>query len=234
VQAKVAFMTNLLRERFETAIVSHRAGRWGLDAHYARTLADLGYLVDCSVCPHVSWRDVPGDPAGPGGPDFRRFPDRPYLLDLDHIERPGDSNLLELPMSVLRSPLHRIAPWAYVTPLLRRWAWASRPDRLWLYPDGTNQAELFHIVDEARASGRPYVEMVLHSSELVPRGGPNAADAARVEQLYSDLHALFRHVARSFEGRTLTEFREAWLGARTPADARTRSAPASTATGAIG
>jgi hypothetical protein len=232
-EAKVAFMTTLLRERFETAIVSHRAGRWGFDAHYARTLAGQGYLVDCSVCPHVSWRDVPGDPAGPGGPDFRGFPDRPYLLDLDRIDRPGNSNLLELPVSVLRSALHRFAPWAYVTPMLRRWAWASRPDRLWLYPDGTNLQELFYVVDEAQASGRPYVEMVLHSSELIPRGGPNAADAARVEQLYSDLHALFRHVARSFEGRTLAEFRRAWLDARAVADGRTLHATAHAATGAI-
>lgn len=234
VEAKVAFMTALLRERFETPIVSHRAGRWGFDAHYARTLAGLGYLVDCSVCPHVSWRDAPGAPAGHGGPDFRRFPDRPYLLDLDRIDRHGDSNLLELPMSVLRSPLHRIAPWAYLTPLLRRWAWATRPDRLWLYPDGTNRPELFHVVDEALTSGRACVEMVLHSSELIPRGGPNAADPARVEQLYSDLEALFRHVALSFEGRTLAEFRQSWLGARTPAGGRTRGATAHAATGGIG
>jgi len=224
VEAKVAFMTTLLRERFETAIASHRAGRWGFDAHYARTLAALGYFVDCSVCPHVSWRDVPGDPAGSGGPDFRRFPDRPYLLDLDCIDRPGDSHLLEIPMSVLRSPLHRIAPWAYVTPVLRRWAWASRPDRLWLYPNGTNRSDLLHIVDEALASGRPYVEMVLHSSELVPRGGPNAADAVRIEQMYSDLCTLFRHAAPSFAGRTLAEFRQEWLATRASADGASRRA----------
>lgn len=229
---KVAFMTSLLRERFETPIVSHRAGRWGFDAHYACTLARHGYLVDCSVCPHVSWRETPGDPAGDGGPDFRRFPDRPYLLDLDRIDRPGASNLLELPVSVLRSPLHRVVPWAYVMPLVRHLAWAWRPDRLWLYPDGTNRSEMFYIVDEALASGRPYVEMVLHSSELVPRsGGPNAADAERVEQLHSDVHALFRYAASSFEGRTLAEFRREWLAAQAAVEGSSGRAPARAASG---
>ena len=213
-EEKITFITGLLRDRFEGPIVSHRAGRWAFNEHYARTLAKLGYLVDCSVCPHVSWADLKGDPAGRGGPDYRRFPARPYLLDLDRIHRPGDSNLLELPMSIVRSPLHRIAPWAYVTPLLRRWAWRGRPDRLWLYPDGSNLPHLLHLIEEAQAKDRPYLEMVLHSSELMPGGGPNAVDAVRIEQLYSDLQTMFSLVEKSFVGMTLSEYRRAWMAAQ--------------------
>jgi hypothetical protein len=209
--AKVRFLTVLLRERFESPIVSHRAGRWGMDARYARALAELGFRIDCSVCPHVSWRDTLGDPAGRGGPDYRDFPSLPYLLDLDDIRRAGNSELLELPMSVLRSPLHRIAPWTYTTPGIRRWAWRGLPDRIWLYPDGKNLAQLQFILADALAKQRPYVEMVLHSSELMPGGAPNAPDVDHVECLYRDLHALFAVAEESFNGMTLSEFRLSWL-----------------------
>ena len=210
-RAKVRFLARLLRERFDSPIVSHRGGRWAFDENYARALAELGFRVDCTVCPHVSWRDATGDPAGRGGPDFRRFPSRPYLVDLDDIRRPGDSDLLELPMSVLRSPLHRIAPWAYTTPGLRRWAWKGLPDRIWLYPDGRNLAHLHYVLEDALAHKRPYVEMVLHSSELMPGGGPLVPNTERVECLYRDLHALFALAQKSFVGMTLSQYRQCWL-----------------------
>jgi hypothetical protein len=213
-EEKVTFLTDLLRDRFETPIVSHRAGRWGFDEHYARTLARLGYRVDCSVCPHVSWRGAIGAPSGQGGPDFRGFPTRPYLVDLDHIGRAGSSDLLELPMSVARSPLQRIAPWAYRTPGLRRWAWRGLPPRVWLYPDGRNLAHLHYLFEEALATHQPYLQMVIHSSELMPGGGPNAPDGEHVEHLYRDLHALFALVEKSFAGMTLSQYREAWMAAR--------------------
>ena len=55
VEQKVVFMTHLLHERFETPIVSHRAGRFSFDPVYARALVEHGYRVDCSVTPNVSF-----------------------------------------------------------------------------------------------------------------------------------------------------------------------------------
>ena len=37
-RAKVDFMTKLLQDLFATPITSHRAGRWAMNEHYARTL----------------------------------------------------------------------------------------------------------------------------------------------------------------------------------------------------
>ena len=100
---KIRFMTDLLEERFQRKMLSHRAGRWGLNAVYARLLVEHGYLVDCSVTPHISWSEYLGDPNGRGGPDFTRFPEQPYFVDLDRIDRPGDSPLLEVPVSVIKT-----------------------------------------------------------------------------------------------------------------------------------
>ncbi|MES2090173.1 MAG: deacetylase [Pseudomonadota bacterium] len=213
-EEKINVMTALLRDRFECNIVSHRAGRWAFDSTYAKLLAKNGYLVDCSVTPHVSWAQVKGDPAGSGGTDYRRFPALPYMLDLDDISQAGSSPILELPVSVIRSRLHQWAPLAYELPVVRRWAWQHQPDKLWLYPNGSNLMHMLTVVEQALRTNKPYLELILHSSELMPGGGPHFRDEASIDGLYRDLRSLFTVIAGSFSGRTLTEFRHAWLDAQ--------------------
>ena len=99
---KIRLMTDLLEDVFATKMVSHRAGRWGFNEAYARILVEHGYQVDCSVTPHWSWQMQKGNPLGNGGPDYRGFPDRAYFVDLDDISRPGDSALLELPLTIIQ------------------------------------------------------------------------------------------------------------------------------------
>jgi hypothetical protein len=214
-EAKIDHMTRLLRGRFGAGVVSHRGGRWALDARYAQMLVRHGYLVDCSVTPHVDWRGTPGAPQGPGGPDFRHFPSAPYRIDPQRIDRPGASPLLEVPMSVRPSRLRHRAPLAYEVPLLRRLAWRHRPPLLWLYPDGRNLGAMLELVDAVRREGEggggSHLEMVLHSSELMPGGSPQSPDEAAIERLYADLEVLFHHVARDHQGMTLSEFRAQWL-----------------------
>jgi hypothetical protein len=215
--AKVAFMTRLLTDRFECPMVSHRAGRWALDSAYARLLVQHGYLVDCSVSPGVTWQYTRGDPMGAGGADYRGFPSRPYLMDLEHIQLPGTSPLLELPVSVMRSKLHRIMPLAHHLPGLRRWAWQHQPDHVWLYPDGQNLSHMRWLVEHALCRQRPFIELILHSSELMPTGGPTARGEAFIDHLYQDLGELFSLISHAFVGMTLAEFRQAWLASPVPA-----------------
>ena len=93
-------LSNTLEDVFGTKMVSHRAGRFGFNAVYARALIDQGYRIDCSVTPGVSWRDHPGRPGGPGGPDYTGFPDEAYFVDPADVRRPGASPLLEVPVTI--------------------------------------------------------------------------------------------------------------------------------------
>ena len=122
---KVHTLTGMLEDTFGVKMVSHRAGRWSMNPVYARALVDHGYRVDCSVTPHVSWQHAKGDPAQGGGTDFSQYPEGPYFPDLNDLGRPGRSDLLELPMTILRSEygvLNRIG-----TTFPRR----SLPGRMW-------------------------------------------------------------------------------------------------------
>ncbi len=97
---KIAFMTDLLENKLQTKMLSHRAGRWAFNETYAQLLIEFGYQVDCSVTPKVDWRFTKGDPAQSGGTDYSNFPSHAYFMDVNDISKAGDSTLLEVPMSI--------------------------------------------------------------------------------------------------------------------------------------
>lgn len=209
IREKIECLTRLLEDTFGVKMTSHRAGRWSMNDVYARILVEQGYRTDCSVTPHVSWRHAMGDPRRQGGTDFSSFPDEPYTVDLRDIGRRGDSPLLELPMTIMRSSsptLRRLGE------LLRRDSLPSRlwnrlfPPVLWLRPNGRNLPQMVEVLERALGEGRPYVEFMLHSSEFMPGGSPTFRTPESIEALYRDLDRLFYRASSHFRGATLTEF----------------------------
>lgn len=236
IDAKVGFMASLLRERFECEIVSHRGGRWALDATVAQALVRHGIRVDCTVTPDVRWvrQATPLEaPARAAVVDYRGFPTELYLMDLSQPRRAAASPLLEVPMTVVPSALYRRVPRAYSVPLLRRWCWHWQPTHHWLYPDGRNLDAMLGIVRRAVSQRWPHLEMVLHSSELMPGGSPGFANARAIEALYADLQVLFRSVAPHFRGLTLGEFAAQWRPRAARAAALTPAHQRQTVTGVV-
>jgi hypothetical protein len=212
IRDKVAFMTDLLEETFGVKMISHRAGRWSMNAVYMRILAEQGYLVDCSVTPHVTWRPVPGDPAGQGGTDFSDFPEDAYRVDLGDISRPGDSSLLEVPMTVMPAlgPTRRIGERLTQGTLPSRVWNRLFPPRQWLQPNGRNLSPMLRILERALRERRRYVEFTLHSSEFMPGGSPTFRTTKSIEDLYRDMEELFSRAAAKFAGATLSEFEQSF------------------------
>ncbi len=206
---KIRTMTCLLEERFERKMVSHRAGRWAFDGRYAAMLIDEGYRVDCSVTPGVDWRSTPGDPDGNGGTDYTAFPTRPYFLDPADISVPANGPLLEVPMTVRASALHRSAPWVYRIPLLRSVAHRMEPAMSWLCPvpllETHNLDAMLQVARAARAEGAAHLEFMLHSSELMAGGSPSFRNASDIEDLYEHLEMLFEDLSGWCRGVTLNE-----------------------------
>jgi peptidoglycan/xylan/chitin deacetylase (PgdA/CDA1 family) len=214
-RAKVQVLTQTLEDTFGRKMVSHRAGRWGFDSRYARILSEAGYLVDCSVTPHLSWRGHPGAPNGTGGPDFTHFPTQAYFLDLDDISKPGNSSLLEAPMTVARSEqplarrLHRLvrnAPRLLRAPINRLF-----PPTCRLEPNGRNLRHLLRILRQAKEQGKDYVQFTLHSSEIMPGGSSKFPSKESIETLYRHMEKLFMVAQDTFAGLTLHEYYERYL-----------------------
>jgi len=121
IKEKIALMTDLLEETFGVKMTSHRAGRWAFNDLYARALVEKGYLVDCSVTPHVDWSNNQG--GFTGGTDFRGFPSKPYFFNKE---------LLELPVTIVP---------------LRRHFW-KKPTLHWVRPNGKNLKSMLKVLKQ--------------------------------------------------------------------------------------
>ncbi|MFH1314432.1 MAG: deacetylase [Candidatus Eisenbacteria bacterium] len=218
VREKVKVLTSELENAFGIKMCSHRGGRWGMDETYARIVAEHGYRVESTVTPHLSWRKHPGGPTGKGGPDYSRFPEHAYFLDLDALQRPGDSALLEIPMTIVEQR------WPLPVEALRRViGWHATGDRAmrkyfpvhhWFRPDGHNREEMLKVLKIVLAERRDYVQFMLHSSEFMPGGSPRFPTAERIEALYEDMEVVFAEASRDFEGLTLKEYHDRFSAAK--------------------
>jgi hypothetical protein len=217
---KVACLTDLLESTFEHKMISHRAGRWGFDAAYARLLIDAGYRVDCSVTPYVSWAASKGATPGRSGCDFSGFPRDPYFVDPDRIDHRGGSTLLELPMTIRPCRHQRFWEWlrgaanCCAPRTLGRLARRLFPPVVWLRPDGRNLGAMLQLLDQVRGEDAPYAQFMLHSSELMPGGSPRFSSHAKIERLYDDLERLFSVAAENYRGATLAEFEREFVAGR--------------------
>jgi hypothetical protein len=208
---KIKIVTRLLEDRFDQAIISHRAGRLGFDGRYAAMLLDEGYRVDSSVSPGLDWSGTPGDPNGKGGSDYTHFPHDPYFLSPTDISVPTSTGLLEVPMTIRSSGLSRRAPWVYRIPLLRQTAnRLVSPALNHLCPAESNLRGMLRATRTARAEGAAHLDFTLHSSELMPGGSPTFRNASDIERLYEHLEIVFGELSTWCRGMTLKEF-HAWF-----------------------
>jgi hypothetical protein len=210
---KLERLTAILHERTGRPPRSYRAGRWGLSAAHVPYLIRFGYVVDCSVTPLVDWRDLG---ARDRGQDFSRAPVRPYFMAWGDPAREGTSGLLEVPVTILlTNGLMRRS--AVLRSWYRRWRKTTAARVLnrvfrvapqWFRPFADmTPARLAAVHDTARRLGLPVVEMMFHSSELMPGGSPHSTTAADVERLYERLDQIFTYLAdRRVEGVTLSAF----------------------------
>lgn len=211
---KLATLTSTLRERTGRSPTSYRAGRWGFSPPQIPMLTALGYEVDCSVTPGVSWRGDLG--LRKGGSDFTTAPVAPYELAADDPCRPGSSGLLEVPVTILHtSRVLRACAALHRRYRRRRPATKTTTGRFaprWLRPGPHVTAErLIAVADTARALGLPVLEMMLHSSELWPGASPSTPTAEAVDRMFARLsRVLGRLTANGVTGVTLTAFARAY------------------------
>jgi hypothetical protein len=209
---KIRVMTELLEDTFSMKMTSHRAGRWGFNTTYAKILNENGYLADCSVTPKVSWKQYPGDPAQHGGPDYSRFPESPYYMDLEDISKAGNSHLLQIPVTSMdvrprwvRAMADRLEHRSLARRAINHWF----PTICWLNPIQHSAELTLRVAESAAEQNRPCMQ-AFHSSEFMPGGSPRFPEEADVEKLYDDLHQVFELANRKFIGSTVTEFRKAF------------------------
>jgi hypothetical protein len=167
---KLENLTNLFVSRFGYRPRSFRAGRFGAGPNTIRSLAQLGYLADTSVTPHIRWRHPDGDV------DYRGAPEQPYIPRPDAlagIAPDGRGDILEVPITMRRH-------------------WFRGP--YWLRPWFSSVASMketlrYHL---RRYGDRPIVvlNMMFHSMEVIAKASPYPQTDGEVQRFLDDLSAV--------------------------------------------
>jgi hypothetical protein len=211
-ERKLLTLTEGIAESFGRPPRSFRAARWGLGASMVGALARQGYRVDCSVTPKTFWAGTRSGPFSEG-PDYRRAPARPYFLSGEDVCRPGDSEILEVPMTVLYTGPFMVeesaaARWFSLLPetpvkrLLDRTVF--RKKWLRISPE-SHRGDWRAIHRAASRSGLEVLEFMIHSSELMPGGSPLTPTERDAETVFRCLEEMFGdYMALGVESCTLS------------------------------
>jgi hypothetical protein len=208
---QVAALTEAIGKTAGYAPVSYRSGRYGFDASHTAVLEKAGYLVDTSVHPLLY-------EAHRGGPDFVDAPLIPYLLSYDSAVRPGDSSLLEVPIS---AALNRSLPQWMVraygrAPLPYRTKRFLRLARIvktcWLRPSYSSLDDMKRLARRMADAQAPVLNVMFHSSEAIVGGSPYNRNQAELSAFLERLTGFLEFATKELGAQPVTfrEFHRAW------------------------
>lgn len=189
---KMEYLTKQLEDTFQIPITSHRSGRWWFDEFTLKCLKKLGYLVDCSVTPYVSWDSAIGNSLyGINYADDSYQGE--YMLSNRNIHHKGNSGVYEVPPTILKR-------YTYNFPKVSC-------SVQWFRPHGNNMEEMIWIKEKVKRNKKlNYLQFMLHSSELTPGTNPTFRNAKSIERLYDELDILFSEVSKDFQGIGITDY----------------------------
>ena len=199
---KLRVLTETIEERIGTRPVSYRAGRYGFDHSTVPVLETLNYVVDSSVVPLRNNKN-------PDEPSFTKVSLLPYHLNRKNVCQPGDSPIVEIPITV--DFTRKIPGWL-------KQAYPTLPDigirrilrilfgieMAWLRPSYASLAAMQRLADVVIASGVPILNMMFHSSELMPGGSPYNKTSEDVEQFLIKIKSLIAYLSERYALRFIT------------------------------
>lgn len=195
---KFLYLKELLETRLECKIITHRAGRWTVNDKYIDLLGEAGIRYDCSVTPGLSWHHLEGITPGSHGSDYGAYQYERQVLTSAH------GPIIEYPVTVLDCKGFIAPDSLALKPVVRAVRGALRHTKLWLRPNtGSNLNQMKHVLRKIKDEELGYAEFMIHSSELMPGGGPKHQGAAEVDLLFGNMEKLFQYAKQlGYEGHT--------------------------------
>ena len=215
-ETQLGELTSAIESSLGVRPVSYRAGRHGFDIRSLRILEKLGYRVDTSVDPLFN-------ETRKGGPSFAGAPVSPYWPSRTNVRVAGNSPVLEIPVSSATSPwLPKSLESRFTS--LPAIPWRGYFKRLglravWLRPSYSSVEDAKALASTLVARGVPTLNMLFHSSELVPGGSPYNKTTDDVDRFFSRLESVFEHVMKRLEAQSVT-YAEAASALKLPRPAR--------------
>jgi len=207
---KVAHLKETIRSNYGVATTSFRAGRWGFGPAVAENLSRLGFVVDSSITPLLSWSSF-------GGPDFDRpYPECYRISVTDLSKSDPHSTLAEVPVTTgftgllgwMGYPVHRVLS----DPPLRWCRARSIAGRMelfhttWLCPEVCELRPMIALSGRLIRQGRTILNLMFHSSALTGGLTPFVRSPEDEKRLFNRIHSFLEFCqGAGVESATLTE-----------------------------
>ena len=191
---KIAHLTEIIEEQIGVRPTTFKGGRWGASGQTIKSLFELGYRVDTSVCPITDFRSEQGGPDYTDAPFDCYFPSHTNILNPDH-HADSSRSVLEVPVSVGFANANfegQLRAWkkANHNALLKNMKAVGILNRLGvvcrikLSPEQSTLAEMKQLVDALLLREHRVINLTFHSCILSKGHSPySRSQAALVEGL---------------------------------------------------
>jgi hypothetical protein len=204
---KIKNITLLFENRFGFRPASFRAGRYSAGSNTMQSLANLGYLVDTSITPHLCWNDRTREKPV----DFTGAPEQPYFMDEDDITKENaGGKILQVPISITlkKRPVLRefIVSGGGLIHTLRK----HKP--IWLRPYYSSSDDMIELarlyLTTYQHRDKIVLNMMFHNVELLPGLSPYSQSEEQCKKYWEQLDVFFSFCKReNFAGISLSELR---------------------------
>jgi hypothetical protein len=184
--AKIKNFTDLIEKNLGVRPVSYRAARYGADLDTIKSLEKLGYKVDSSVTPQINW-------SSSGGPDHSKAPHQPYFISPDNYYHPGNSKILEVPITISKKRFLLLPD---------KWFFYR-----WLRPTHMTVFEMKLLVNKfLKKYDEPVLNMMFHSMEIIPGKTPFVKTALAQKAYITKLEIIIAYLRqKGFQCKSLLE-----------------------------
>lgn len=197
-RAKIARLTEAIRQAFGEPPIAFKAGRHGFGPHTGRILAGLGYRIDCSKVAYTDLRRG-------GGPDFRQVGPDPHWLEEGLLEVPvtvgffgGAAGIGPRLGGLFDSPASERL---HLPGLAARCGLVARSR---LTPEGAGADELCRLIEAMVRRGHRTFSLVYHSPSLEPGHTPYVDSAGELADFLAAIEAVLRFFRDRVGGRFTT------------------------------
>ncbi len=181
---KIKHLTGMIEKNLGVRPVSYRAARYGADLDTIKSLERLGYKIDSSVTPHIDW-------SYQSGPDHSKAREQPYFISADDYYSPGNSAILEVPISISKKRFFLLPD---------KWFFHR-----WLRPTHMTVFEMKLLINEfLKKYGTPILNMMFHSMEIIPGKTPFVKTALAQKAYINKLEIIIAYLKqKGFQSKTL-------------------------------
>ena len=201
---KIKSITDKLAESFGEAPTAFRAGKFGFNEDTEDILVRLGYLVDSSISPMISWHNQ-------NGPCFLNYRAKPFWL------KNSGNKLLEVPITIgfnrnipeifEKFYLH-IPRFTKIRGLLSK-DYLNILDLVWLYPTLFSEKEMISLLEVMIEKKIEVFNVFFHSSEIKAGESIYTRNEDELDECFKRLEIFLEYAInkKGINSVTLSEYR---------------------------